>query len=115
MSTAISPAVGHGTPITPTSASGASSGLSPEERLLALVVYTQTTQLDAAQTSVNLNFDQLEKLREEVKKALDAAREAKKDAGFWGGLANIFGGDVASIASAVAAGGGGGGAGGGGA
>jgi len=103
MSTAISPAVGHDTPITQTRIAGASSGLSPEERLLALVVYTQTTQLDAAQTSVNLNFDQLEKLREEVKKALDAAREAKKDAGFWGGLAHIFGGDVASIASAVAA------------
>ena len=95
-------AAGRSGPTTEPSAS-ACAGVSPEERLLALVVYTQSSQLNAAQTSVKLNFDQLEKLREQVKKALDEAREAKKDAGFWGGLAKIFGGDVASIASAVAA------------
>jgi hypothetical protein len=79
------------------------SGLSPEERLLALVVYTQASQMSEAKTSVNLNAEQLEKLREQVKKALDEAREAKKDSGFWGGLAKIFGSDLASVASAVAA------------
>lgn len=103
MTTAISPALGQSVPTAETSTLSASSGVSPEERLLALVVYTQTTQLATAQTSVNLNFDQLEKLREEVKRALDAAREAEKDAGFWGGLAKLFSGDVATIASAVAA------------
>ncbi len=103
MSTAISPAMGPSTPSVEPSAAAACSGVSPEERLLALVVYTQSSQLNAAQTSVNLNFDQLEKLREQVKKALDEAREAKKDAGFWGGIAKIFGGDLASVASAVAA------------
>lgn len=103
MSTAISAAGGQNVPTADLSLPAACSGVSPEERLLALVIYTQTSQLNGAQTSVNLNFDQLEKLREEVKKALDAAREAKKDAGFWGGLAKIFGGDVASIAAAVAA------------
>ncbi len=103
MSTAIFPAVGHGVSTTAASTVSVSAGVSPEERLLALVVYTQSSQLHAAETSVNLNFDQLAKLREQVKKAIDEAREAKKDAGFWGGLAKIFGGDVASIASAVAA------------
>jgi hypothetical protein len=78
-------------------------GLSPEERLLALVVYSQASQMSEAKTSVNLNAEQLEKLREQVKKALDEAREAKKDSGFWGGLAKIFGSDLATIASAVAA------------
>lgn len=79
------------------------NGLSPEERLLALVVYTQASQMNEAKTSVNLNAEQLEKLREQVKKALDEAREAKKDSGFWGGLAKLFGSDLASVASAVAA------------
>jgi hypothetical protein len=103
MTSAISSSAGGGVAAAQVSPASASSGLSSEERLLALVVYTQTSQLNAAQTSVNLNFDQLEKLREQVKKAIDEARDAKKDAGFWGGLAKIFGGDVASIASAVAA------------
>jgi len=68
-----------------------------------LVVYTQTTQLNGAKTDINLNAEQLEKLREQVKKALDEARDAKKDSGFWGGLAKLFGSDLASVAEAVAA------------
>jgi hypothetical protein len=79
------------------------SALSSEERLLALVVYSQASQMNEAKTSVNLNAEQLEKLRDQVKKALDEARDAKKDSGFWGGLAKIFGSDLASIATAVAA------------
>src|SRR5882672_9603897 len=101
MATAISSASSSVTDPSATSAS--CSGLSPEERLLALVVYTQTTQLNGAKTEINLNAEQLEKLREQVKKALDDAREAKKDAGFWGGLAKIFGSDLATVAEAVAA------------
>jgi hypothetical protein len=79
------------------------SAVSPEERLLALLVYSQTAQMNEARTSVELNAQQLEQLREQVKKALDEAREAKKDAGFWSGLSKILGGDVAAIASLVAA------------
>lgn len=91
-------------PYTPSSALGsATSALSPEERLLALVVYSQASQMNEAKTSINLNAEQLEKLREQVKKALDEAREAKKDSGFWGSLAKVFGSDLASVASAVAA------------
>src|SRR6185295_15128442 len=101
MATAISPAPSSATD--PSAAAVSCSGLSPEERLLALVVYTQTIQLDGAKTDINLNAEQLEKLREQVKKALDDAREAKKDSGFWGDLANLFGSDLVSVAEAVAA------------
>lgn len=80
-----------------------SSALSPEERVLALIVYNQSSRMSAAKTQVALNAEQLEKLREQVKQALDQAREAKQDHGFWAGLADFFGGDLASIASAVAA------------
>lgn len=76
---------------------------SPEERMLALVVYTQVSQMSEAKTSINLNAEQLEKLRDQVMKALEEARAAKKESGFWGGLAKIFGSDLASVASAVAA------------
>jgi phage shock protein PspC (stress-responsive transcriptional regulator) len=100
MATAISPASsGLGVDASTTSA----SAVSPEERLLALVVYTQTSQLNGAKTDINLNAEQLEKLRDQVKKALDEAREAKKDSGFWGGLAKLFGSDLTTIAEAVAA------------
>jgi hypothetical protein len=85
------------------SVSSSLTALSPEERMLALVVYSQASQMNEARTSIDLNAEQLERLREQVRKALDEAREAKKDAGFWGGLAKIFGSDLASIASAVAA------------
>jgi len=77
--------------------------LSPEERMLALIVYTQASQMSSAKTTIDLNAEQLEKLRDQVQKALREAMEAKKDSGFWGGLAKIFGSDLASLASAVAA------------
>ena len=80
-----------------------SCGLSGEERLLALVIYTQANRRDAAETSVELNFEQLEKLREDVKKAIEEAREAKADEGFWSDLADFFGGDLATLATAIAA------------
>jgi hypothetical protein len=80
-----------------------SCGLSGEERLLALVIYTQSNRRDAAETSVNLNFEELEKLREDVKKAIEQAREAKEDEGFWSDLADFFGGDLATLATAIAA------------
>lgn len=79
------------------------AGLSAEERMLALVVYSQASQMAEAKTSVNLNAEQLEKLREQVKEALEKAREAKQDSGFWGGLSDLFSGDLATLATAVAA------------
>jgi hypothetical protein len=103
MSTSIAAASAANVPMTDTSFGSTTACLSSEERLLALIVYSQTSQMNEAKTSVNLNAEQLEQLREQVKKALDEAREAKKDQGFWGGLAKIFGSDLATIASAVAA------------
>jgi hypothetical protein len=77
--------------------------LSAEARLLALIIQTQVSQRDAAETSVNLSFDEIQKLRAEVKRAIEEAREAKQDAGFWSELAEVLGGDVATIATAIAA------------
>jgi len=81
----------------------ASASVSPEERMLALVVYSQAAQTNEAKTSIELSAEQLEKLREQIMKALDDARAAKKESGFWGGLSKILGSDLASLASAVAA------------
>jgi hypothetical protein len=77
--------------------------VTPEERLLALVVYSQLTQADTAKESVNMSFDELAKLRQEVKEALDKAKEAQHRSGFWGAISSILGGDIGAIASAVAA------------
>lgn len=85
------------------SMSATSGGASTEERLLALIVYTQSSQLNSAETSIHLSAEQLEALREEVKHALEQAKEAKKDAGFWGDIADFLGSDLATVASAVAA------------
>jgi hypothetical protein len=78
-------------------------GLSTEERLLALTVFQQARQLVESKTSINLSAEQLDRLREQVHQALEEARDAKKDSGFWGGLAKIFKGDIATLAMAVAA------------
>ncbi len=67
------------------------------------MVYTQVGQMKDAKISVNLNAEQLEELRAQVKKSLDEAREAKKDSGFWSGLADVFGSDIGQICMAVAA------------
>ena len=86
-----------------TSFSCETCSLSPEERLLALSVYQQARQMIESRTSINLSAEQLDKLRDQVHKALDEARDAKKDSGFWGGLAKVFKGDIATLAMAVAA------------
>lgn len=87
----------------PDVALAATGELSPEERMLALMVYSQVSQMNEAKTSIDLNAQKLAELREEVRRALQEAMDAKKDAGFWGGLAKLFGSDLASIAGAVAA------------
>lgn len=78
-------------------------GLSVEERMLALIVYNQSAQLQAGETQVEQNAEELEKLRADVARALKEAREANEDAGLWGDIADFFGSDLASIATAVAA------------
>ncbi|HYP86875.1 MAG TPA: hypothetical protein VEQ59_01955 [Polyangiaceae bacterium] len=97
----------------PTSAASAASpawgtescpvGVTPEERLLALVVFSQLQQMDTAKDSVNASFEELARLKQEVKEAMDKAKEAQKHSGFLGALSSILGGDIGAIASAVAA------------
>jgi hypothetical protein len=103
MSTSISPASGSHVSLNAASFGTELSALSPEERILALTVYTQSAQMAEAKTTIDLNAEELEKLREQVRKAIDDARAAEKKSGFWGSLAKLFGSDLASIAAAVAA------------
>lgn len=80
-----------------------SSGLSSQERLLALVIYTQASRRDAAECDINASFEEISKLRAEVKNAIEQARAAERDSGFWSDLADFFGGDLATLAGAIAA------------
>lgn len=79
-----------------------SCGASPEARMLALIVYTQLVQGESAQASVQLNEQQLKELRAAVKEAIEQAREANEDSGFWGDIGDALGGDLASLAQVVA-------------
>jgi len=103
MSSMINAAASSSTSTLTVAVSSARCGASAEERLLALIVHTQTSQLNAAETSVTLSFEQIEQLRDEVKRALEQAKEAKKDAGFWADIADLLGSDLATLATAVAA------------
>lgn len=78
-------------------------GLSPEEQLLVLMVYSQVKQMNGAEASINLSYEQLEQLRQEAAEALRQAQEAQESSGFWGAISDFLGSDVAAIATAVAA------------
>jgi hypothetical protein len=79
-----------------------SCGASPEARLLALMVYTQLVQGESAQSSIELNELELNDLRAAVKEAIEQAREANEDSGFWSDIGDVLGGDIASLAQIVA-------------
>jgi hypothetical protein len=102
MSTTATQAVGASVSA-PWGAEISGAALRPEERLLALVVFSQLTQMDSAKVSVNMSFEELARLRQEVKEAVDKAKEAQHHSGFWGAISSVFGGDIGAIASAVAA------------
>jgi len=85
----------------PSTLASAPSGAGPEARLLALIVQNQLAQGESAKTSVNLSQEQLQRIREEVRQALEAAREANEDSGFWGDLGDVLGGDIATLAEVV--------------
>lgn len=92
------------TPLSSHSLSGAdhAAGLSPQERLLALMVYSDMTRLDSAKTQVTLSSEQRNQLYEEARRALEKAREAQDKSGFWKSISGLFRGDIASFAEAVA-------------
>jgi hypothetical protein len=100
MTTAVQGSSVHYAP--PAVSSQGSCGASPEARLLALMVQNQLVQGESAKTSVNLSHAELKQLRETVRQALEEAREANEDSGFWGDIGDVLGGDIATLAQVVA-------------
>jgi hypothetical protein len=82
--------------------SSETGGLSPEEQLLALLVFSEMSRSNAAKDSVHLSSEQLDVLREEARRALQAAHDAQEHSGFWSKLSSLFSGDIASLAEVVA-------------
>jgi hypothetical protein len=80
----------------------ADAGLSLRERMLLLAVQSELSRMDVAESCIDVSSEQMAHLREQVREALAAAREAQKDAGFWGMLGDLLGGDVAVLAQLVA-------------
>jgi hypothetical protein len=70
--------------------------------LLALLVEAQTTSQGSARTDVELNAQQLEALKQKLADAIQKAKDAADDSGFFGFLGDVFGSDIAQIAGAVA-------------
>jgi hypothetical protein len=66
------------------------------------MVKSQLVQGESAKVSVNLNQEQLKQLREQVKEALEEARDADGNSGFWGDIGDALGGDIGSLAEVVA-------------
>jgi hypothetical protein len=76
--------------------------LSPQEQLLVLIVFSEMSRSGAAETSIDVSSQRLQHLREEARKALEAAREAQQASGFWGSISSLLNGDIATIAQLVA-------------
>lgn len=74
----------------------------PELRMLVLMVQNQLVQGEAAKTDIALSEDQLKDLREQVRAALEQAREAEEESGFFAGIGDALGGDLATLAQVVA-------------
>lgn len=86
------------------SASECGSGqLSGACALLALLVHAQTNSQDAARTDIELNAQKLDQLKQQLADAIQKAKDAAHDSGFFGFLGDVFGTDIAQIAGAVAA------------
>lgn len=85
-----------------TAALGTPCGVAgPEMRMLVLMVQNQLAQSEVAQTDVLLSQDQLKELREQVREAIQQAREAEEDSGFFGAIGDVLGGDIATLAEVV--------------
>lgn len=71
--------------------------------LLAIIMKSLATQSDQALFRVEDAQRLAEEARARAEAAMRQAQEAEESAGFWGDLKEIFGGDIATIASVVAA------------
>jgi hypothetical protein len=71
--------------------------------LLVLMVQSQSTTQAGSKTDAELDFKKMEELKKQLADAIQQAKDAANDSGFFGFLGDIFGGDVAKVAGAVAA------------
>jgi hypothetical protein len=71
--------------------------------LLTLMVQSQANTETGSKTDAELDFNKMEQLKKQLADAIQQAKDAASDSGFFGFLGDIFGGDVAKIAGAVAA------------
>lgn len=83
--------------------SASHAGLSMEAALLALLNDGSAVRNESAKQQIDANSDKLDRLREEVRKAVKEAEEAREKGGLWGKISSLFGGDVAKLAQACAA------------
>lgn len=70
--------------------------------VMALMLESSAVRSQSSKLDVQLNSQEMQRLRAEVERAIEAAREAQEDAGMWGGIADFFDGDVARLAQVVA-------------
>ncbi|HEY5375569.1 MAG TPA: hypothetical protein VIK01_17940 [Polyangiaceae bacterium] len=71
--------------------------------LLALMVQSQSNTQTGSKADAELDFKKMEELRKQLADAIQQAKDAANDSGFFGFLGDVFGSDVAQIAGAVAA------------
>ncbi len=88
---------------TSSSSDTSQANLSAACLLLALMVQSQTTTQCGSKTDVELDFKKMEELKKQLADAIQQAKDAQNDSGFFGFLGDIFGSDIAKIAGAVAA------------
>jgi hypothetical protein len=74
----------------------------PELRMLVVMVQNQMMQGEVAKSEIHLSADELKDLREQVRAALEEARKAEEDSGFFGFIGDLLGGDLATLAQVVA-------------
>jgi hypothetical protein len=70
--------------------------------LLSLMIGSRGAQSEASKEEIERAHALAEHARREIEEAMRRAEEAQENAGFWGELGSVFGGDVAAICAAVA-------------
>jgi len=88
--------------VAPVSDSSATQ-LSDACALLALLVRNQCSTQNASKTDVDVDFKELQALKQQLADSIQKAKDAADHSGFFGFLSSVFGSDVAQVAGAVAA------------
>jgi hypothetical protein len=70
--------------------------------LLAILVQAQATSQSGSRTDIELCAKKLDELKQQLADAIQKAKDAADDSGFFGFLGDVFGSDIAQIAGAVA-------------